>query len=466
MAIQGRAMKKDIPGGLEGGPVSFPSFDPASLLARLRERHPLLPLIHIDRERTTGWSYVPVEITEVLEDGGRNGVVWGTEGSFGPSLEGWDRHPLLSRSLGDEEPSLPEYGNFGPPFTSGLVLVLPFETGELWEPSGGPFTGPSVPAFRCECREVVAFHAPTGRLFLPSGFDQDLLEPFRFPPPSPVFLTPSQDRARFSGQIASIRESLKQGDYFQLNLAVGFGATLAGEFDPLGYYSLLRSRMKGASSPGFGGFFSFRDRFVLSCSPEQLLSLADRQIRTFPIAGTVEGEIPGPVDPLLNDPKLLAEHIMIVDLLRNDIGRIARGGSVRVPRLLSIETYPHLRHLVSEIAGEVDGRFSRADVIKALFPGGSVTGAPKIRVRRHTQILEGEARNYYCGSLGFVSETGVMDLSLLIRTLEGRWTDFPRKREVQLTLKVGAGIVADSDTESEYREILLKARAFRRILAP
>jgi anthranilate/para-aminobenzoate synthase component I len=211
--------------------------------------------------------------------------------------------------------------------------------------------------------------------------------------------------------------------------------------------------------------FSFREHFVLSHSPEQLLSMNGRRIRAKPIAGTAAGsQTPGGADPLLRDPKLLAEHIMIVDLLRNDIGRVSRPGSVQVPRLMAIETYPHLRHLVSEVQGETSERFSRSDVIKSLFPGGSVTGAPRIRVRQHTSILEKRPRNYYCGSLGFVSDSGTVDLSLLIRSIEGeRGGKVPK--DGHLTYRAGAGIVADSQDEAEYGEILLKAQAIREILS-
>jgi len=446
--------------------IHRPSFDPVSLLGRMRERHPDLPLIHIDRERATGWSYVPVKIPSILEDAGQDSRIWREgEPAPEPASVSWGTPPLLSdpvgRTLKPEEailPGNPEY----PPFSSGLVLLLPFEMGETWEPSGGPFTVPSVPAFLCDCREVVAFHAPTGRLFLPPNFDRTLLDPLELPASAPVNLSPSRNLSEFSSLMGPIRESLLSGEYFQLNISIPFCSPLPDDFDPLSVYA----RMRRLSRPLFGGFFSFREHFILSHSPEQLLEMEGRKVRTHPIAGTAKGPLlAGESDPLLRDPKLLAEHIMIVDLLRNDLGRVSRPGSVKVPRLLSVETYPHLRHLVSEITGEISERFSRSDVIRSLFPGGSVTGAPRIRVRKHTQLLEREPRNYYCGSLGFVSDSGNMDLSLLIRTLEGEKTGGAMDREGRLTLKVGAGIVADSRTREEYGEILLKAQAFREILS-
>ena len=456
--------------------IQTASFDPAALLGRLRRRHPRLPLLHIDRERTTGWSHVAVRFDRILVEG-PEGLLWfGAEGeplpSEPPGLQdlqgskapkgpkGWSADPLLSRPLADAgrvADGSPRSGSDGPPFSSGLAILLPFEMAEGWEPSGGPFRGPRVPAVVLSCREVVSYHAPTGRLFLPPGFDKALLDPLSFAPPPPVLLRPSLSREGFSGLFRPIVRGLERGDYFQVNIALRFGAELPEDFDPLALYA----RLLGRSRSRYGGFFSFRDRFLVSHSPEQLLALSGDRVRTRPIAGTAPGPAPssGP-DPLLTDEKLRAEHIMTVDLLRNDIGRVSRAGTVAVPALLAVEPYPHLRHLVSEVTGRVDPRLSRGEVLRSLFPGGSVTGAPRVRVRREIGELEGEPRDYYCGTLGTLSEEGEMDMALLIRTLEGRregtgW---------RLVFGVGAGIVADSREEEEYAEILLKARALEEML--
>ncbi len=442
--------------------IKVDSFDPAALLGRLRSRNPRRPLLHIDRERTTGWSHVPVRIDRVLEEG-PEGLRWtGEEGEPLPSgPPGWGADPLLSRPLaeaGREAEGPSSSGGDLPPFSSGLALLLPFEMAEGWEPSGGPFCAPGVPAVVLSCRETVSYHAPTGRLFLPPGFDRSLLEPLSFAPPPPVLLRPSRSREGFSGLFRPIMRGLGRGDYFQVNIALRFEASLPEAFDPLAAYS----RVLGRSRSRYGGFFSFRDRFLLSHSPEQLLALSGDHVRTRPIAGTAPGAPPaGGADPLLTDGKLRAEHIMTVDLLRNDIGRVSRAGTVSVPALLAVESYPHLRHLVSEVAGRVDPRLSRGEVLRSLFPGGSVTGAPRVRVRREIGRLEGVPRDYYCGTLGTLSEEGEMDMALLIRTLEGRregtgW---------RLVFGVGAGIVADSREDEEYGEILLKAKAMGEVLS-
>ncbi len=454
---------------LSGRPLTMPfeilsvsSFDPAALLFRLRSKNPALPLLHIDRERETGWSHVPVHFSRILEEG-PGGLRWygetGEPLADGPG--GWGEDPLLSDPLafaGREESTPPPSGGDRPPFSRGLALLLPFEMAEIWEPSGGPFSGPQVPAFRLSCSGVVSYHAPTGRLFLPPGFDKSLLAPVDLSPPPPVSLRPSHTRDAFSGLFRPIRAGLERGDYFQVNIALRFEADLPEGFDPLSAYARLRARSRSR----YGGFFAFRERFLLSHSPEQLLALSKDRVRTRPIAGTAPGAPPpGGTDPLLTDKKLLAEHIMTVDLLRNDIGRVCRAGTVEVPALLAIESYPHLRHLVSEVRGRIDPRLSRGEVLRSLFPGGSVTGAPRIRVRREIGTLEGVPRNYYCGTLGYLSAEGEMDMALLIRSLEG----VREGAGGRLVFGAGAGLVADSREDEEYGEILLKAKAMGEVLS-
>ena len=428
--------------------LRLPAFDPASLLFRLRERDPERPLIHLDRERATGWSHVPVAISRTVED--RTGELL------------FD-HPLLSSPLEERAPSVGEAPEELPPFSSGCVLLLPFEAAELWEPSGGPYAAPQVPALRCDCREVVSFHAPSGRLFLPAGFDRSLLAPVDFPAPSPLSFAAEESEVSFLGSLDRIRQGLNEGRYFQVNLARRFSAELPAGFDPLAAYARLRAL--GPSS--FGGFFSWRGRFLLSRSPEQFLEAAGPRVVTRPIAGTAPGAAPEGREPLLGDPKLLAEHIMTVDLLRNDLGRVCRPGSVRVPRLLAVERLPHLRHLVSDVEGRLAPGLSRSDLLRSLFPGGSVTGAPRIAVRREIGRLEGRPRNDYCGALGYVSDSGRLDLSLLIRTLEGRLPGHPAPEAGpgagRISFGAGAGIVADSVAEEEIREIALKARTMEEV---
>ena len=435
--------RREIPQDLDSRKETVlhcPDFDPVSLLWRLRERDPETPLIHIDRERSSGWSHVPVKVSRVEED-------WGAVAVFD--------HPLLTGGVGRDLPSLERDRGSRPPFSAGCVLLLPFELAELWEPSGGPFPGPSVPALRCDCFEVVSFHAPSGRLFLPPGFDLSLLAPASFGPLFSLSFLPGESDSDLKRSLSRVRRGLFEGRYFQVNLARRFSAGLPEGFDPLAAYA----RMRALGPSPFGGFFSWREIFLLSRSPEQLLAAEGNRIVTRPIAGTAAGSVPEGEEPLLRDAKLLAEHVMTVDLLRNDLGKVCRPGSVRVPRFLAVESLPHLRHLVSDVEGRLEPGLSRRDLLLSLFPGGSVTGAPRIAVRREIGLLEGRPRNYYCGTFGYVSESGRSDFALLIRTLEGA-TGLGSGR---ISFGAGAGIVADSVEDEEIREIALKARTMEEV---
>ncbi|MGL6026381.1 MAG: anthranilate synthase component I family protein, partial [Vibrio sp.] len=192
---------------------------------------------------------------------------------------------------------------------------------------------------------------------------------------------------------------------------------------------------------------------ILSVSPERFLQLVDRVIETKPIKGTR----PRSNDPL-QDAALIqdlasaekdqAENLMIVDLLRNDIGRVATPGSVQVPKLFAIESFPAVHHLVSTIRATLDTPYQAADLLRACFPGGSITGAPKVRAMQIIEELEPQRRSAYCGSIGYLSRHGSMDTSITIRTLVAY--------QQQLYAWAGGGLVADSQAEAEYQETLDK----------
>src|SRR5207253_9208515 len=195
--------------------------------------------------------------------------------------------------------------------------------------------------------------------------------------------------------------------------------------------------------------------------PERFVHLRRGEVETRPIKGT-RPRVADPeedrrqIDELLASPKDRAENIMIVDLLRNDLGRVCKYGSVRVAALCRLESYPFVHHLVSEVHGRLRDELDGVDLLKAAFPGGSVTGAPKIRAMQIIAELERVARGPYCGSLGFLGFDGSMDTNILIRTLVlGKgWAHFA----------VGGGIVADSDPEREYEETWHKAQGLLRAL--
>ncbi|HSG48092.1 MAG TPA: anthranilate synthase component I [Longimicrobiales bacterium] len=273
------------------------------------------------------------------------------------------------------------------------------------------------------------------------------------PDRDPAF-TSSTTRDEFRAGVETIREYIRAGDAFQVVLSQRLGMTLRGS--PFDLYRALRSL-----NPSPYLFFLEMDGVTLvGSSPEVLVRLEDGVVTVRPIAGTrPRGATPAAdrelAADLRTDEKELAEHRMLVDLGRNDVGRVARYGSVRVPDLMVVERYSHVMHLVSQVEGELADERSALDVFRACFPAGTVSGAPKIRAMEIIDELEPVRRGPYAGAVGHFSYGGErMDTAIAIRTVVvtgGR-----------AYVQAGAGIVADSDPEGEYQETLNKARALLR----
>lgn len=262
-------------------------------------------------------------------------------------------------------------------------------------------------------------------------------------------------REQYLDAVRRAIEYIHAGDCFQVNLAqrLLYPATSP----PLELYGRLRDR----NPAPFAGYLDLGDFTVASASPERFLRLEDGEVETRPIKGTrPRGFTPAEDfarrEDLLESAKDRAENVMIVDLLRNDLGRVCEYGSVRVEAVCRLESYQYVHHLVSEVRGRLREGLGPIDLLRAAFPGGSVTGAPKIRAMEIIAELEPTARGPYCGSLGYIGFDGAMDTNLLIRTFTiGKgWIQFP----------VGGGIVADSDPEREYEETLHKAEGLLRAL--
>ena len=205
-----------------------------------------------------------------------------------------------------------------------------------------------------------------------------------------------------------------------------------------------------------GAYLDLGEVTVLSASPERFLQLNGGEVQTRPIKGTRPRSQTPEVDKalaeeLLSSEKDRAENLMIVDLLRNDLGKVCRIGSVRVPELFGLEGYASVWHLVSTIRGELRPELDAVDLLKACFPGGSITGAPKIRAMEIIEELEPVRRGIYCGAIGYISFTGTIDTSIAIRTLV--------LKDQRIQLQVGGGVVADSDSEAEYEETISKGRS-------
>jgi para-aminobenzoate synthetase component 1 len=269
--------------------------------------------------------------------------------------------------------------------------------------------------------------------------------------PLPGFpgVTSNFSRDEYEAAVRRAVEYIHAGDCFQVNLSQRLLAPLREH--PLELYGRLRQ----LNPAPFAGYFDLGDFQILSASPERFLRVhPDGEVETRPIKGTrprgatVE-EDAALARELAASPKDRAENVMIVDLLRNDIGKVCEYGSVRVPRLCEVESFRFVHHLVSEVLGKLRPGLGPLDLLAAAFPGGSVTGAPKVRAMEIIAELEPTARGPYCGSLGWIGFDGTMDTNILIRTFTaGRgWVQFP----------VGGGIVADSDPAREYEETLHKA---------
>jgi para-aminobenzoate synthetase component 1 len=278
----------------------------------------------------------------------------------------------------------------------------------------------------------------------------------QWPVPGLPGITSNFRRDDFLHAVRRAIEYVHAGDCFQVNVAQRLLAQTPAS--PVELYLKLRERNPAT----FGGYFDLGDFVIASASPERFLQVSDDgQVETRPIKGTrprgrTLTEDVRLVAELQTSAKDRSENIMIVDLLRNDLGRVCEYGSIHVPALCEVETYETVHHLVSQVRGQLRQDKTALDLLQAAFPGGSVTGAPKIRAMQIIAELEPTTRGPYCGSLGWMGFNGAMDSNILIRTFtigEG-WVQFP----------VGGGIVAESDPEHEYEETLHKAAGMLRAL--
>lgn len=272
-----------------------------------------------------------------------------------------------------------------------------------------------------------------------------------------VPLASSFSREGYADAVRRVKDYIAAGDVYQVNLSQRFLARLPTDAPDL--YLRLRRR----SPAPFSAYLDLGDAQILSSSPERFLRVdgRDRTVETRPIKGTRPRGETGEEDrrlasELMESEKDRAELVMIVDLERNDLGRVCRFGSVRVPELIALESYASVFHLVATVTGELAPARSVADLLRATFPGGSITGAPKLRAMEIIDELEPVSRGPYTGSLGYFSFSGDVDLNILIRTLIVKGD--------RVCFHAGGGVVADSDPEAEYEETLHKARGMMRAL--
>ncbi|MEA3544918.1 MAG: anthranilate synthase component I family protein [Thermodesulfobacteriota bacterium] len=266
---------------------------------------------------------------------------------------------------------------------------------------------------------------------------------------------PTISKEKFISMVERGKEYISAGDIYQVNLSCRFDGSIAGSSTE------LYRRLRLINPSPFSCMLKFPDIGIVSSSPERLVSLQDGLAETRPIAGTRPRGYTPPEDhllekELLDHPKERAEHIMLLDLERNDLGKVCRAGSIEVDELMVLERYSHVTHIVSNVRGQLRADCSPFDLLQATFPGGTITGVPKKRCMEIIDELEPVGRGSYTGSAGYISACGNMDLNILIRSFQ--------RIGNQLSYQTGAGIVADSIPEREWLECLHKGEAMRTLL--
>jgi para-aminobenzoate synthetase component 1 len=358
------------------------------------------------------------------------------------------------------------------PFRGGAIGYFAYDLGRRFEQV------PSIAAADIDLPEmavglydwaVVVDHAERRAWLVGAGRDERTFDEWerilelvarRAPPPAEAFevlsgIAASFDRAAYGVAFARVKEHIRGGDCYQINLTQRFEAAVRGH--PWHAYRKLR-----AMNPApFSAYLGLATGAVLSSSPERFLRVSRGRVETKPIKGTR----PRAADPLLDrrlaeelrtSNKDRAENVMIVDLLRNDLGKSCEPGSVHVSKLFEIESFASVHQLVSTVEGTLASGRDALDLLRGAFPGGSITGAPKVKAMEIIERLEPQRRSIYCGSIGYVGYDGAMDLNIAIRTL--------LQHEGRIYAWAGGGVVADSEVDAEYQESLDKAAALLAVL--
>ncbi|QDQ27889.1 aminodeoxychorismate synthase component I [Chitinimonas arctica] len=354
------------------------------------------------------------------------------------------------------------------PFTGGWFTYLGYEWLETLEPRVAARADDGFPlGLLARVPAAIALDRHSGQAHLVAETDEQmarlqalLAEPVDFSAKHIVLAGLSEDDPQaFLDGALRCKQYIRDGDVFQVNLSRGWDAQLGGGAGPLDLFARLRQ----ANPAPFSAYVDFGGgQAVVSSSPERLVRIDHHaRVETRPIAGTH----PRSADPLedeaqkarmLASAKERAEHIMLIDLERNDLGRLAVPGTVKVDALMEVSSYTYVHHLESTVSCTIQSGRNVADVVRALFPGGTITGCPKVRCMQIIRELEDRPRRAYTGSLGYINLDGSLDLNILIRT-------FMQDGDM-LYFRAGAGIVADSDPDRELQETRAKARGLLRAL--
>jgi anthranilate synthase component 1 len=403
----------------------------------------------------------PGEVLELEAPGKLRGPHCTAGSTFLHSLDDWwkrERRPSDNSDL---------------PFTGGWFLFLGYELAAEIEPAlelGDDPLLPAAVAVRCQAAIVVDHAEGTTQLVIeetarldPDSViaDLDRCADTESAHPEVRAAKPEvseDDPQRFLEAVCGAKNYIVDGDTYQANLSRAWHARIDSRLSAIDVYRRLC-----AENPGpFAALAHWRDRYIISSSPERLLRVRDGVASTRPIAGTRPRSDDMARDKdlsseLIAHPKEAAEHVMLIDLERNDLGKICVPGSVEVDEYMVIESYAHVHHIVSNVTGRMAEDVTPGQAIAAVFPGGTITGCPKVRCMEIINELESGPRGAYTGSLGYLNLDGTLDLNILIRTMV--------MHNDRVTLRAGAGIVADSDPLAELAETRAKAKGLLRALS-
>ena len=453
-------------------------FEPLGLVARFPEHYPgLFESAAAADGAKARYDILPISSSESLRltpDGRVLGPHARADGGFLDALERWWSELRLAPAEGVQPvegwapgQALPT-GDW-PPFKGGWLVYLGYEiAAEIEQRLQLPVNEDRCIALALRTPAAWIRDRAAGRSWLVGEpGSESLLDRFEehahgvAPRPArdaPRIAVREEDPGRFVEAVRGALRYIADGEVYQANLSRRWYGESADEIDPVALYERLR-----ASNPSpFAALLRDGDFVVISSSPERLLSIRDRQISTRPIAGTRPRGASAEADRALKralqaSEKERAEHIMLVDLERNDLGRVCCAGTVRVDEYMVVETYAHVHHIVSNVSGRLRNEISPIQAIRALFPGGTITGCPKVRCMQIIGELEGAYRGAYTGSLGYLNRDGSCDFNILIRTITAT--------AHALQFRAGAGIVADSVPELELAETRAKAEGLLRAFA-
>jgi para-aminobenzoate synthetase component I len=435
--------------------------EPSTLALRLRhERHLTLFESALRQERLGRYSFLACNPASTLTVRDGQAFLDGTAR---------DEPPLatIDRLLASHERPL---AAGLPPFQGGLAGYISYDFGRRLEPKSRiPRVAPLCPDMVLHLYDAgVAFDHLQERAWIIAISDEaraDALEELLNRKPAatgPAIIdgwSSNFTRSAYEAAVARTRDYILAGDIFQANIAQCFSAAIPEGFDAFAFYRKLRDRNPAT----FSAFLDYGEVQIVSSSPERLFSFDGQMIEARPIKGTRKRD-PDPsrdaalIADLMSSRKDRAENVMIVDLLRNDLSRVSKPGTVKVPVLCGLESYASVHHLTSVVIGEARAGTRVSDIIAAIFPGGSITGAPKIRAMEIIAEIEGQGRGVYCGAIGYFGFNGRIDMNIAIRTA--------MFSHGVARVQGGGGITARSDPASEYDETLAKISRIMEAFAP